>query len=70
MEWFRQLGRACRNLARISRDNPIWAITAFALSPIKLIRHLFGVLILLIITGLVLAGGAQLADAVDVLRRR
>lgn len=61
MEWFRQLGRACRNLARISRDNPIWAITAFALSPIKLIRHLFGVLILLIITGLVLAGGAQLA---------
>ena len=61
MVWLRQLGRACRNLARISRQNPVWAITALALSPIKLIRHLFGVIILCIITGLVLAGGAQLA---------
>ena len=59
MEWFRQLGRAFRNLARIARQNPIWAITAFTLSPVKLIRHLFGVLILFLITGLVLLGGAQ-----------
>ena len=35
MEWFRQLGRAIRNLARISRQNPIWAITALTLSPIE-----------------------------------
>jgi len=61
MEWLRQLGRAIRNLAHISRQNPVWAITALALSPIKLIRHLVGVLILLLITGLVLAGGAQFA---------
>ena len=61
MEWFRQLSRACRNLARITRQNPVWAITALALSPFQLIRHLFGVIILCIITGLVLAGGAQLA---------
>jgi type IV secretion system protein VirD4 len=61
MEWFRQLGRALRNLARITRENPVWAITAFALSPIKLIRHLIGVLVLFVIVGLVLTLGAQLA---------
>lgn len=60
MEWFRQLGRALRNLARISRQNPIWAITALTLSPIKLIRHLFGVLILFLIVGLVLGIGMKL----------
>jgi len=59
MEWLRQLGRAIRNLARIARQNPVWAITAFTLSPVKLIRHLIGVLILFLITGIVLAGGAQ-----------
>ncbi|NIJ18319.1 type IV secretory system conjugative DNA transfer family protein [Sphingobium vermicomposti] len=59
MEWLRQLGRAIRNLARISRQNPIWAITALTLSPVKLIRHLFGVIILFLIVGLVLLGGAQ-----------
>ncbi|KFG89556.1 Conjugal transfer protein TraG [Sphingobium herbicidovorans NBRC 16415] len=59
MEWLRQLGRAIRNLARISRQNPIWAITALTLSPIALIRHLFGVLILFLITAVVLLGGGQ-----------
>lgn len=59
MEWFRQLGRAIRNLTRIARQNPIWAITALTLSPVKLIRHLFGVLILFLIGGLVLLGGMQ-----------
>ena len=24
MEWFRQLGRALRNLARLAREQPIW----------------------------------------------
>ena len=43
MEWFRQLGRAIRNLARIAREQPIWAITALVTSPVALIRHLFGV---------------------------
>ena len=46
MEWFRQLGRAIRNLSRIARQNPIWAITALVVSPIRLIRHLFAGLIL------------------------
>ena len=59
MEWLRQLGRASRNLARISRQNPIWAITALTLSPIALIRHLFRVAILFLIVGIVLAGGMQ-----------
>ncbi|MCZ4344105.1 type IV secretory system conjugative DNA transfer family protein [Sphingomonadaceae bacterium G21617-S1] len=59
MEWLRQLGRAIRNLARISRQNPIWAITALTLSPIALIRHLFGVLVLFLITAVVLLGGGQ-----------
>ena len=59
MEWLRQLGRAIRNLARIARQNPIWAVTALVVSPLKLIRHLFGVLILLLIVGIVLAGGMQ-----------
>ena len=59
MEWLRQLGRAIRNLARIARQNPIWAITALTLSPIALIRHLFRVAILFLITGIVLLGGTQ-----------
>ncbi|MCF8709209.1 hypothetical protein [Rhizorhapis sp. SPR117] len=46
MEWFRQLARALRNLARIARANPVWAIGALALSPFKLLRHLFSVVIL------------------------
>ncbi|ALR19135.1 type IV secretory system conjugative DNA transfer family protein [Sphingobium baderi] len=59
MEWLRQLGRAIRNLARISRQNPIWAITAFTLSPIRLIRHLLGVLFLFLATAIVLGLGMQ-----------
>ena len=57
MEWFRQLGRAIRNLARISRQNPIWAITALTLSPIALIRHLLSVLLVVLIVGIVLGIG-------------
>ncbi len=60
MEWFRQLGRAIRNLARMTRQNPVWAITAFVFSPVKLIRHLIGVIVLLLASSIVLAGGAQL----------
>ena len=59
MEWLRQLGRASRNLARISRQNPIWAITALTLSPIALLRHLLRVAILFLIVGIVLAGTMQ-----------
>ena len=32
MEWLRQLGRAIRNLTRIVRAEPIWAITALVVS--------------------------------------
>ena len=60
MEWFRQLGRALRNLARIAREQPIWAITALVTSPVALIRHLFGVVVLFLITGLVLGLGGPL----------
>src|SRR3546814_19321373 len=59
MEWFRQLGRAIRNLARLAREQPIWAITALTLSPLALIRHLFRTAILFLIVGIVLAGGMQ-----------
>ena len=59
MEWFRQLGRALRNLARLAREQPIWAITALTLSPLALIRHLFRTAILFLIVGIVLAGGMQ-----------
>ncbi len=59
MDWLRQLGRAIRNVTRISRQNPIWAITALTLSPIALIRHLFRVAILFLIVGIVLGGGMQ-----------
>ena len=55
MEWFRQLGRALRNLARLAREQPIWAITALTLSPLALIRHLFRTAILFLIVGIVLA---------------
>jgi type IV secretion system protein VirD4 len=60
VEWFRQFGRALRNVARLSRRNPIWAITALTLSPIALIRHLFGVAMLFLIVGLVLGLGMPL----------
>jgi type IV secretion system protein VirD4 len=60
MEWFRQLGRAIRNLARIAREQPIWAITDLVTSPVALIRHLFGVVVLFLITGLVLGLGVPL----------
>lgn len=60
VEWFRQLGRAFRNVARLSRRNPIWAITALTLSPIALIRHLFGVAMLFLIVGLVFGLGMPL----------
>jgi len=60
VEWFRQLGRALHNVARLSRRNPIWAITVLTLSPIALIRHLFGVAMLFLIVGLVLGLGMPL----------
>lgn len=40
MEWFRQLGRAIRNLARTARANPAWAIHALAVSPFRLVGDL------------------------------
>ena len=60
MEWFRQRGRALRNVARLSRRNPIWAITALTLSPIALIRHLLRVAALFLIVALVLGLGMPL----------
>lgn len=61
MEWFRQLGRAIRNLARTARANPAWALHALAVSPFRLVGHLFGVLITFVIVTLVLTLGANLA---------
>ncbi len=60
MEWFRQFGRAIRNLARMARAQPIWAVTALVTSPVALIRHLFGVVVLFLITALVLGLGVPL----------
>lgn len=37
----------------------MWALTAFIVIPARLIRHLFGVLILFLATGIVLGLGMQ-----------
>ena len=59
MEWFRQLGRAVRNLARIARANPIWAVQSLIFSPFRFARHLFGVLVLMLAVAIVLILGSD-----------
>jgi type IV secretion system protein VirD4 len=59
IEWFRQLGRASRNLARIARQNPVWAVQGLVFAPFRFARHLFGVLVLMIAVGVVLILGSD-----------
>ncbi len=54
MEWFRQLGRASRNLARTARQNPVWAVQGLVFAPFRFAKHLFGVLVLTIAVATVL----------------
>lgn len=57
----RMIWRALRNFFWTVRQNPVWAIGALALSPVALVKHLFGVLALFLIVGLVLSLSIQLA---------
>lgn len=59
MEWFRQLGRASRNLGRIARRNPAWAVQSLVFTPFRFARHLFGVLVLTITVAVVLSLGSD-----------
>ena len=54
MEWFRQLGRAARNLGRIARQNPVWAVQNLVFAPFRFAGHLFGVLVLMVTVAIVL----------------
>lgn len=57
--WFRQLGQALRNLARAVRANPVWAMQALVFAPFRFTRHLFGVLVLMVVSFFVLTMGAD-----------
>jgi len=59
IDWFRQLGRASRNLARIAGQNPGWAVQSLVFAPFRFARHLFGVLILMIAVAVVLILGSD-----------
>ncbi|MGY2737215.1 hypothetical protein ACVWYO_004948 [Sphingomonas sp. UYP23] len=59
IEWFRQLSRASRNLARIAAQNPVWAVQSLVFAPFRFARHLFGVLVLMIAVGVVLILGSD-----------
>ena len=48
IEWFRQLGRASRNLARIARQNPVWAVQGLVFAPFRFAGHLIRVLVLML----------------------
>lgn len=52
--WFRQLRRASRNLVRIARQNPVWAVQGLVFAPFRFARHLLGVLVLTIAVATVL----------------
>ncbi|ARR57582.1 conjugal transfer protein TraG (plasmid) [Rhizorhabdus wittichii DC-6] len=57
----RAIWRALRNFFWVVRHNPGWALSALVFSPFALLKHLFGVLSLFIIAGLVLSLSAKLA---------
>jgi len=59
IEWFRQLGRASRNLGRIARRNPVWAVQRLIFAPFRFARHLFGVLLLMVAVTVVLILGSD-----------
>lgn len=44
MEWFRRLGRASRNLVRVARQNPVYAVQSLVFSPFRFARRVFRVL--------------------------
>lgn len=60
--WLRSFGRALRNVARLARADPVWALTAVIFSPLALVRHLAknAVLFLIVFVVLVLGGQALL----------
>lgn len=57
MEWFRQLGRASRTLARMARQNPVWAVQGLVFGPFRIAGHLFRVLLLTLAMAVVLILG-------------
>ena len=59
MAWFRQLARAPRNLARIARQNPVWAIQSLVFAPFRFARHLLGVVVLMLAVAIVLILGTD-----------
>jgi type IV secretion system protein VirD4 len=54
MEWIRQLGRAARNLSRVARQNPVWAVQSLVFALFRFARHLFGVVVLMVAVAIVL----------------
>lgn len=59
IEWFRQLGRGSRNLGRIARRNPVWAVQRLIFAPFRFARHLFGMLLLMATVTVVLILGSD-----------
>ena len=59
MAWFRQLARASRNLGRIARQNPVWAIQSLVFAPFRFARHLVGVVVLMLAVAIVLILGTD-----------
>ena len=59
MEWFRQFGRAARNLGRVARQNPVWAVQNLVFAPFRFARHLVGVLVLMVAVAIVLILGTD-----------
>ncbi|MGU3392429.1 type IV secretory system conjugative DNA transfer family protein [Sphingomonas sp. M1A8_2b] len=59
MAWFRQLTRASRNLVRIARQNPVWAIQSLVFAPFRFARHLLGVVVLMLAVAIVLILGTD-----------
>ena len=58
LDWFRQLGRASRNLGRIAGQNPVWAVQSLIFSPFRIAGHLFRVLLLTLAVIVVLTLGS------------
>ena len=59
MAWLRQLARASRNLGRVARQNPVWAIQNLVFAPLRFARHLLGVVVLMLAVAIVLILGTD-----------
>jgi len=57
--WFRQLGFASRNLGRVARQNPVWAVQRLIFAPFRFARHLVGVVFLMLAVATVLVLGSD-----------